>query len=283
MQHHSTALSTPLSVCTSQFKDVPVEDVARWAGRSERARRKEAQSRQGYIARPLNSFMLYRKAYLERARAWCNHDKQQYLSRTLAESWRIELPDVRQYYQRYAALEQENHAKAYPHYKFSPGSRSSVSILSQRGERNLNPNAPKQAGKLRDPQLLRHQGLAIDKADGSAAPTDMLEGGYCGLPHCYDSDDSFARSLPQTFGVFTSPALHNDGVPQGYTWYNYNHCYGAFNIGGAYQCIMDPHAYSIYQGSPYIYAQDPVFSPFHESYCEEAMTASSSVAGSVLQ
>jgi hypothetical protein len=54
----SAALTMPLSVCTSQYTDVPVKDVAKWASRSGRARRKEAHSRRGYIARPLNSFML---------------------------------------------------------------------------------------------------------------------------------------------------------------------------------------------------------------------------------
>jgi hypothetical protein len=282
IQHHSTALATPLSVCTSQFTDVSVKDVVRWANRSERTRRKEAQSRHGYVARPLNSFMLYGKAYLERARAWCKHDVQQHLSQTLASSWRIELPDVRQYYQRCAALEHKNHAKAYPQYKFSPGSRSRTTVCSRRKKYGEQAIAPKEPEKTQTSLVLRYQELVSDRPDGQdsgTAPSRMLEELYCGLPQYCDVDFADTRNIQ------TPPTFYNDGVSPGSAYYSYHCGFGALcheGFGCACQCMMHAGAYDIYNGSPYTRAQAASFPPFFELYCGDALTAGGPVEKSAL-
>jgi hypothetical protein len=71
--------------------------------------------------------MLYRRAYLERAKVWCDQNmssckqsKQQNLSRLTGRSWKLETPETREYYKEYAEIEQKNHRNAHGSYKYSP-------------------------------------------------------------------------------------------------------------------------------------------------------------------
>jgi hypothetical protein len=114
------ALTMPLSVCTASLSRVSARDIAGWVARSASVRHREVRQRKGHTARPLNSFMLYRSAYINRARAWCRQNKEQVLSQVIAASWKMEPTEVRQCYERYANIERSNHAKAHPTYKFSP-------------------------------------------------------------------------------------------------------------------------------------------------------------------
>jgi hypothetical protein len=118
-QDTKATLLVPLSVCTANLTHVSTKDIAGWATRSASVRRKEFKQT-GHIARPLNSFMLYRSAYLNKARAWCRQNKEQVLSQVIGESWKMETSEVRAYYERFAKLEHANHFKAHPTYKFSP-------------------------------------------------------------------------------------------------------------------------------------------------------------------
>ncbi|KAH5617334.1 hypothetical protein HBI23_258560, partial [Parastagonospora nodorum] len=115
-----SALTVPLSVCTADLGDVSARDMAGWITRSASIRRREARQREGHVARPLNSFMLYRSAYLKRARAWCRQNKEQVLSQVIAASWKMEPPEVRERYEQFAKLERLNHSKAHPTYKYAP-------------------------------------------------------------------------------------------------------------------------------------------------------------------
>ncbi|KAH7061007.1 high mobility group box domain-containing protein, partial [Paraphoma chrysanthemicola] len=72
------------------------------------------------VTRPMNPFMLYRSAFIKRAREWCRQNKEQILSQVIAISWKMEPPEVRERYERYAKVERSNHVKAHPTYKFSP-------------------------------------------------------------------------------------------------------------------------------------------------------------------
>jgi hypothetical protein len=114
------ALMIPLSICTASWTHAFTRDISGWIARPSSVRRKEAKERGGFIARPLNSFMLYRFAYIEKARAWCGQNKEQALSQVIAASWNMETREVRQCYERYAETERTNHLKAHPAYKFSP-------------------------------------------------------------------------------------------------------------------------------------------------------------------
>jgi hypothetical protein len=113
-------LTAPLSVLTRDQHHVPVKNMEAWVNRPAEARRKEAEKRDGYITRPMNSFMLYRSAYADRAKAWCLQNNHQVVSSVAGESWPLEPPEVREQYNNYAKIERINHHNAHPTYKFSP-------------------------------------------------------------------------------------------------------------------------------------------------------------------
>jgi hypothetical protein len=116
-------LTVPLSFITAGLNHVSTMDIGKWVNRSASTRRGEVKERHGYIPRPPNSFILYRSAYIERARALCGLKKEQILSKVIATSWNMEPPEVRQRYEQYAKLERANHFEAHSMYKFSPKRR----------------------------------------------------------------------------------------------------------------------------------------------------------------
>jgi hypothetical protein len=100
--------------------DVPVKDMEAWVKRPIEDRLAEAEKRNGYITRPMNSFMLYRSAYAERTKMWCLHNNHQVVSSVSGESWPLEPMEVREFYNELAKIERVNHQNAHPNYKFSP-------------------------------------------------------------------------------------------------------------------------------------------------------------------
>ena len=113
-------ITAPLSELTKDMTDVPVRDMQAWVTRSVEERLEEAKKRKGYITRPMNSFMLYRSAYAERTKSWCAENNHQVVSSVSGESWPMEPPEVREFYNDLARIERVNHQNAHPEYKFSP-------------------------------------------------------------------------------------------------------------------------------------------------------------------
>jgi hypothetical protein len=113
-------LTAPLSILTREQHHVPVKNMEEWVNRSAEVRRREVEKRNGYITRPMNSFMLYRSAYADRAKSWCLQNNHQVVSSVAGESWPLEPPEVREQYNNYAKIERINHQNAHPTYKFSP-------------------------------------------------------------------------------------------------------------------------------------------------------------------
>jgi hypothetical protein len=116
-------LSTPLSAWEGSST---VRNMAERVQRPNYIREQEIKP-DGYIPRPLNSFFLYRGAYLQRANEWCNHNmppgkqnKQQILSRVIAQSWKMEDSNTCKFYQELAVTERINHESAHKSYKFAP-------------------------------------------------------------------------------------------------------------------------------------------------------------------
>jgi hypothetical protein len=105
-------LTAPLSVLTKDFHDVPIKNMENWVNRPADDRRREAEKRNGYITRPMNSFMLYRSAFAERAKAWCSQNNHQIVSTVAGASWPLEPPEIRELYNEYAKLERINHQNA---------------------------------------------------------------------------------------------------------------------------------------------------------------------------
>jgi hypothetical protein len=112
-------LTAPLSVLTKDM-EVPMKDMDEWVHRPAKVRRQEVEKRNGYVTRPMNSFMLYRSAYAERTKQWCLKNNHQVVSSVSGESWPMEPPEVREQFNERAKIERANHAAAHPDYKFSP-------------------------------------------------------------------------------------------------------------------------------------------------------------------
>ncbi|KAL6168948.1 hypothetical protein ACJQWK_05312 [Exserohilum turcicum] len=113
-------LTAPLSILTKELHHIPVKNMEEWVNRPADVRRREAEKRNGYITRPMNSFMLYRSAFAERAKSWCLQNNHQVVSSVAGESWPLEPPEIRELYNEYAKIERINHQNAHPTYKFSP-------------------------------------------------------------------------------------------------------------------------------------------------------------------
>ncbi|KAI9844235.1 MAG: hypothetical protein M1837_005741 [Sclerophora amabilis] len=112
-------LNAPLSELTKDF-GTEVKNMDEWVNRSSEQRREEVEARNGYVTRPMNSFMLYRSAYAERTKVWCFQNNHQVVSAVSGQSWPMEPIEVKDKYNELAKKERENHQKAHPGYKFSP-------------------------------------------------------------------------------------------------------------------------------------------------------------------
>jgi len=120
-QEDDLVIQEPLSVMTADY-DVPVMDMMVWANRSNEDRYKEVEGKhKGKIPRPMNSFMLYRTAYKERIKKWgAQGDNNQLISKVAGSSWLLESEDLKEFYAKCANTERDNHAAAFPNYKFAP-------------------------------------------------------------------------------------------------------------------------------------------------------------------
>jgi hypothetical protein len=127
-------LTAPLSVLTRDQHHVPIKNMEAWVNRPAEVRRREAEKRNGYITRPMNSFMLYRSAYADRAKAWCLQNNHQVVSSVAGESWPLEPPEVREQYNNYAKIERINHHNAHPTYKFSPSKTTAPAARKRKTE-----------------------------------------------------------------------------------------------------------------------------------------------------
>lgn len=136
-------VTAPLSVLTKDMVHIPIRDMEAWVTRTAETRREEAAARDGKVARPMNSFMLYRSAYAERTKEWCAQNNHQVVSRASGQSWPLEPKEIRDLYERYAAIERDNHQKAHPDYKFAPNKAQNSPkkrSVAARGDDNSDPD-----------------------------------------------------------------------------------------------------------------------------------------------
>ena len=122
MQKKVAKLERPLSELTKDWKHVPVVDIEAYVNRSAEVRRKEVAEGKipGKVKRPMNSFMLYRKAYQNRTKDWCLQNNHQVVSQVCGDSWPLEAEAIKNQFSEWARVERVNHQKAHPGYKFSP-------------------------------------------------------------------------------------------------------------------------------------------------------------------
>lgn len=117
-------LPGPLSEIAAHLSHVPVNDTERFVNRLsairiEEARLKAAKRRKA-IGRPMNAFMLYRKAYSERCKAYLGVESHQSISVGIGVSWKKESSAVKAQFNAWAKIEKTNHGIAFPEYKFQP-------------------------------------------------------------------------------------------------------------------------------------------------------------------
>ena len=140
-------LDAPLSELTKEYSNIPLKNMEEWVNRSAEVRRKEVEKRNGYVTRPMNSFMLYRSAFAERTKIWCLQNNHQIVSSVSGESWPMEPTEIREQYNEYARIERDNHHKAHPGYKFSPSkaqnsARKRKGISEEPEDQNLSDQDP---------------------------------------------------------------------------------------------------------------------------------------------
>jgi hypothetical protein len=97
-----------------------------WVNRSVETRLEEVERKNGHIARPMNSFMLYRSAYADRVKQYCRENNHQVVSQVSGASWPLEPKEIREMYEKYASMERDNHHAAHPDYKFAPNKNGSA-------------------------------------------------------------------------------------------------------------------------------------------------------------
>ncbi|KLU87542.1 hypothetical protein MAPG_06541 [Magnaporthiopsis poae ATCC 64411] len=117
-------INKPLSELAVEM-GVEVEDMHKYVTRSVQERHEEIDRMgvkdRGRIKRPMNSFMLYRKAYQAMTKKYCGQDNHQVVSRVCGDSWRhLESDEFKAEYERYAKLDRSGHKAAWPDYKFKP-------------------------------------------------------------------------------------------------------------------------------------------------------------------
>jgi hypothetical protein len=115
-------LSKPLSELTKAWTHVPLADIEAFVNRPAETRHREVEQgkRPGYVPRPLNAFMLYRKAYQERTRLWGLQNNHKVVSKICGESWKLEPETVKKQFARWADREARGHKNAHRWYKYSP-------------------------------------------------------------------------------------------------------------------------------------------------------------------
>lgn len=112
-------LDEPLSVLTKDY-NIPVKDMDAWVHRPVSERLEQAAKNKDHVSRPMNSFMLYRSAYADRAKHFCKENNHQIVSQVTGASWPLEPKEVRQMYEDFARIERDAHHNAHPDYKFAP-------------------------------------------------------------------------------------------------------------------------------------------------------------------
>ncbi|KAI1181445.1 hypothetical protein F5B17DRAFT_452400 [Nemania serpens] len=115
-------LSKPLSKLALEMPHVPKFDMDAFLRRGANKRvQQKGVGEEIKISRPVNPFILYRRAYYLHAKALCKSGcTAQTLSRMIGASYRSEDKTVKDQFARYAEIEKEQHYRYFPNYKFSP-------------------------------------------------------------------------------------------------------------------------------------------------------------------
>ena len=211
-------LDKPLSELTKDMKDVPVRDMDAWVNRTDEVRQKEAEKRNGYITRPMNSFMLYRSAYADRTKQWCLQNNHQVVSAVSGESWPLEPTEVRDHYNELAKTERDNHARAHPTYKFSPSKPPPQSNIASRKKKTSEYSSEEEnnSGWISDAGESDGEWLPSGHR-GAGAGRSRRQGREAGFPVNMAQNPGFLEDQRYSFqmgaggdGLFWNPMMGNE-------------------------------------------------------------------------
>lgn len=131
-QRKVVKLEKPLSELTESVEHIPLVDIEAYVNRSAEERRKEVEEgKTGRVKRPMNPFMLYRKAYQNRCKCWCVDNSNQAISQVSGSSWSLEPDWVKDQFQEWSRIETINHHNAFPEYKYRPRVHSLEKTISE--------------------------------------------------------------------------------------------------------------------------------------------------------
>ncbi|KAF2862829.1 hypothetical protein K470DRAFT_212051 [Piedraia hortae CBS 480.64] len=231
VKSNAPKIDQPLSVLTKGMS-VPLKDMDAWVNRPVETRRQEVEKRNGYVARPMNSFMLYRSAYAERTKAWCTQNNHQIVSRVAGESWPMEPQEVRDQFSEWARIERANHAAAHPEYKFSPS---------------------KPANKKRKSDFFEDE-EALSDLDGD--PDNEWRGGRSVRQRRSAPRQQETVSINQTFGFDSNPYYTRQSPMYDQSLYNYANASMQSTIAfDAHGMPYNPHTGAYYRQTHFQQAQ----------------------------
>ncbi|POS88187.1 hypothetical protein EPUL_000176 [Erysiphe pulchra] len=131
-------ISEPLSDFAKDLTSIP--NIFNYVTRSTEERLKEVKEgkKPDKIKRPMNAFMLYRKAYQNTAKVLFAKNNHQVISQVCGQSWELENAPIKAQFHDWAQIERDNHQKAFPEYKFSPSKPDPSKVSKRRSSANLN-------------------------------------------------------------------------------------------------------------------------------------------------
>ncbi|KAJ2989270.1 hypothetical protein NUW58_g3557 [Xylaria curta] len=233
------ALAEPLSQLVRNITNTVDTDIEAYVNRSPEERQDEvAQSKTGKVKRPMNAFMLYRKAYQNRTKEWKRlddirrkeeragegkpekgHDNHQVISQVCGLSWNMEPQDLRDQYDEWAKIERNNHKLAFPDYKFAPAkSKIKKPVVGSSGSRHGDRESDDDNASNLDAYDIRewphlHSGPPSRNATRS---TDFgLPPGYSHSVYTSPSPGVQAAHLPSAY-VSQVPTMHQSPHPSSY-------------------------------------------------------------------
>lgn len=81
------------------------------------------KQKKSYVPRPMNAWMIYRKAKSSEIAASGQKMSQSQMSQMISKQWKSEGQVVKAHYEQLAAIEARNHKALYPNYKYQPVSK----------------------------------------------------------------------------------------------------------------------------------------------------------------
>ncbi|KAI6359933.1 hypothetical protein MCOR25_006875 [Pyricularia grisea] len=132
------SIDKPLSQLAEEM-DEQIIDIEAFVNRGPEARHAEVMTgkKAGKIKRPMNAFMLYRKAYQLVCKKYCMESNHQVVSRVCADSWDSEPESVRDQFAAWAKIDRDQLHRAHPDYKFTPSKPRSSYMKKVRSEMDL--------------------------------------------------------------------------------------------------------------------------------------------------